>query len=119
MMYQSVTFLAVLGLGAVLLGCTSVSSSGGAMSPAPAATSASAAGATTQEWRNLIDPTMSAWRGYKEQGMPAAWKVANGELSKTASANDIVTRDEYGDFGARVRMEASSRRQRGRVLSRQ
>lgn len=98
MTYHTLTSLAVLGLGAVLLGCTSVSSSGGAMSPAPAATSASTAAATAQEWRNLIDPTMSAWRGYKEQGMPAAWKVVNGELSKTASANDIVTRDEYGDF---------------------
>ena len=97
MTHHTITSLAVLGLGAVLLGCTTPSSGGGAMSPAPAS-SASTAGATAQGWRTLIDPTMSAWRGYKEQAMPAGWKVENGELSKTASVNDIVTRDEYGDF---------------------
>jgi len=97
MTHHTITSLTVLGLGAVLLGCTSATSGGGAMSPAPA-TSESTAGATAQGWRNLIDPTMSAWRGYKEQGMPAGWTVKNGELSKTASVNDIVTRDEYGDF---------------------
>jgi hypothetical protein len=98
MTHHTLTSLAVLGVGAVLLGCSAASSSGGAMSPAPAATSASASGATAQGWRNLIDPTMSAWRGYKEQGVPAGWKVVNGELSKTASVNDIITREQYGDF---------------------
>jgi hypothetical protein len=49
-------------------------------------------------WRALIDPTMSAWRGYKEQSMPAGWKVADGVLSKEISTNDIITRDEFQDF---------------------
>ena len=99
MTHLTFTSLAVLGLGGLLLGCTSASSgSSGAMSPAPAATSASTAATSAQGWRNLIDPTMSAWRGYKEQAMPAGWKVENGELSKTASVNDIITRDQYGDF---------------------
>jgi hypothetical protein len=41
---------------------------------------------------------MSAWRGYREAKMPAGWTVTDGDLSKTVSSNDLVTRDEYGDF---------------------
>jgi hypothetical protein len=41
---------------------------------------------------------MSAWRGYKEESMPAGWKVTDGVLSKVQSTNDLVTRDEFGDF---------------------
>jgi hypothetical protein len=85
--------LAVLGLGAVLLGCSSASSNGGAMSSSPVASSAATTG-----WRNLIDPSLSAWRGYRAASVPTQWHVVGGELTKTESANDLVTRDEYGDF---------------------
>ena len=88
--------LTVLGLGAALLGCSSAASNGGAASSAPAAASASAS--TTQGWKNLIDPSMSAWRGYREAKMPAGWAVTDGVLSKTVSTNDLVTRDEFADF---------------------
>jgi hypothetical protein len=50
------------------------------------------------EWRSLIDPSMSAWRGYKEEAMPKGWTVTDGVLSKTVGTNDIVTRDEYANF---------------------
>jgi hypothetical protein len=95
--------LSVLGLGAVLLGCSSASSNGGAASSSATASAAApaaapAAAAATQDWRNLIDPTMSAWRGYRKPGMPPEWKVENGVLSKVKSTNDIVTRDEYDNF---------------------
>ena len=89
--------LAVLGLGAVLLGCSTAAGNGGTMSSS-SSTAASPAAATTQGWRNLLDPTMSAWRGYREAKMPAGWTVTDGVLSKTVSSNDLVTRDEYGDF---------------------
>ena len=88
--------LTVLGLGAALLGCSSAASNGGSTSSAPVAASASAA--TTQGWKNLIDPSMSAWRGYREAKMPAGWTVTDGVLSKTVSTNDLVTRDEFADF---------------------
>ena len=96
MTYHTFPTLTVLGLGAVLLGCSSASSNGGAASSSPAVASASAP--VSQEWRNLIDPTMSAWRGYRQPAMPPEWKVDNGVLSKVKSANDIVTRDEYDNF---------------------
>jgi hypothetical protein len=99
--------LAALGLGTVLLGCTTASgnsstasgNSSAASSTTVAAAPASASGGATQgEWRSLIDPTMSAWRGYKAQAMPVEWKVENGVLSKVKSTIDIVTRDQFENF---------------------
>jgi len=95
MMHHTLSSLTVLGLGAVLLGCSTTSSNRGAMSsstaPSPSVSSA-------QGWRNLIDPTMSAWRGYREAKVPAGWHVADGVLSKTESVNDLVTRDQFANF---------------------
>ena len=87
----------VLGLGAVLLGCSTASSNGAMSSSSTVAASASVP-AATQDWRPLIDPTMSAWRGYREAKMPAGWTVTDGVLSKTVSTNDLVTRDEFANF---------------------
>lgn len=94
---RTLSSLTVLGLGALLLGCSSAASNGGATSSSPAA-AASASAPATQDWKNLIDPTMSAWRGYRQPGMPPEWTVENGVLSKVKSTNDIVTRDEYANF---------------------
>ncbi|MEO6528271.1 MAG: DUF1080 domain-containing protein [Gemmatimonadaceae bacterium] len=89
MMHTTVSRLAVvLSLGIALSACGA--NSGG---QAAATTDTSMSG-----WRPLIDPTMSAWRGYKEQAMPAGWKVADGVLSKVVSTNDIVTKDQYENF---------------------
>ncbi|MFL5618261.1 MAG: DUF1080 domain-containing protein [Gemmatimonadaceae bacterium] len=96
MTHHTLSSLAVLGLSAVLIGCATTSSNSGSTSPSPVAPSASAS--TAEGWRNLIDPSMSAWRGYKDTKMPAEWTVVNGELSKVKSTNDIITRDEYADF---------------------
>jgi hypothetical protein len=102
MTHHTFSSLAALGLSAVLLGCTTASSnSSTAGSTTVAASSAAAPAASTAaqgEWRSLIDPTMSAWRGYREAAMPAGWTVANGVLSKVKGTNDIVTRDQYENF---------------------
>src|SRR5882762_1633725 len=61
---------------------------------APARASAPAAG-----WRALFDgKDTSAWRGYKSQDLPPEWKVVDGVLTKEGKSNDIVTRDQFGDF---------------------
>jgi hypothetical protein len=53
---------------------------------------------TASEWRNLIEPSMSAWRGYKEESMPKGWTVTDGVLSKSVGTNDIITKDEFQNF---------------------
>ena len=99
MMQYMVRSVAALGFGATLVACSSSGNSAASSSTTVAATPAASQAATSAEgWRSLIDPSMSAWRGYKSQTMPAEWKVAGGVLSKVASTNDIVTRDEFGNF---------------------
>lgn len=54
-------------------------------------------------WRLLFDGTsMSAWRGYQSEAMPAGWHAVDGVLTKSESIGDIVTRAEYGDFELRL-----------------
>ena len=50
-------------------------------------------------WRALFDGTsMSAWRGYKGDVMPAGWHVTDGAMVKDVPTGDIVTREEFSDF---------------------
>jgi hypothetical protein len=97
LMHHSLSSRAALGLSAVLLGCSTASGNGGATTSASPSTPAAPA-VQTQEWRNLIDPTLTAWRGYREQKVPDGWHVADGVLSKTGSVNDLVTRAQYANF---------------------
>ena len=88
------TLIALTGLVGAAVAC---SSSNGKMSSQSSSATASAATANG-EWHSLIDPNLSAWRGYKEQAVPAGWQVINGDLNKKVSVNDLITKDEYGDF---------------------
>ena len=86
-------------LALFVVGCTTANNS------VPASTS-TASGATplTAEpraagWRSLFDGTStSAWRGYKTQTFPAAWTIVDGVLTKRGSAEDIITREQFGNF---------------------
>ena len=60
----------------------------GAEAPAPAA-----------KWRILFDGTMNdSFRGWRSQGMPDGWHVADGTLAKEGSVDDLVTREQFGNF---------------------
>jgi hypothetical protein len=50
-------------------------------------------------WRSLLeDHSASAWRGWKEPGLPAGWHVAAGVLSKEGAVDDLVTGQTFGNF---------------------
>jgi hypothetical protein len=54
---------------------------------------------TTTGWRLLFDGTSTAaWKGYKQDAVPAGWRIADGALTKSGSTGDILTRDQFGDF---------------------
>lgn len=56
---------------------------------------------TTQDdgWETLFDGTSVAeWRGYKLDSMPPGWRIVDGTLSKDSVVEDIITRNQYGDF---------------------
>jgi hypothetical protein len=51
------------------------------------------------QWRVLFDgSSLTAWKGYKTDAVPAGWKIDNGTLTKDGRVDDIVSRDEFGDF---------------------
>ena len=79
-------------LALLLLGGTMTGRSVASVTNAPAADSSSA------HWRPLIDPNLSAWRGYKQTTVPAGWTVKNGVLSKEKSVTDLVSKDEFENF---------------------
>jgi len=88
-------------LALAIVACTPMGSN-----PPAETAKASASGATTLTaeqraggWRSLFDGTnTNAWRGYKQQAMPAGWHIADGVLTKTGPAEDIITRDQFGNF---------------------
>jgi hypothetical protein len=85
----------VLAASVMLAGCTSAQQGGGG--PVESA-GAGSRGAASSEWRSLIDPGLTAWRGYKQQDTPSGWRVEDGVLLKDKGVRDLVSRDEFGDF---------------------
>src|SRR5215471_13730194 len=55
--------------------------------------------ASAAAWKVLFDgSSLSAWKGYKTDAVPAGWKIAGGALVKDAPVADIVSREQFGDF---------------------
>ncbi|MCZ6756440.1 MAG: DUF1080 domain-containing protein [Gemmatimonadetes bacterium] len=51
------------------------------------------------QWRPLFDgETTAGWRGYRAEGMPDGWAAVDGNLTRVASAGDIITEEEFGNF---------------------
>ena len=50
-------------------------------------------------WRSLFDGrNLDAWKGYKTDKVPAGWRIAGGTLTKDGRVEDIVSKDEFGNF---------------------
>ena len=50
-------------------------------------------------WRSLFDGSnTSAWRGYKSQSFPSGWRIVDGTLTKSGVVEDIMTREQFGNF---------------------
>src|SRR3954469_11945524 len=63
---------------------------------------------TTGPWKSLFDGTsLDAWRIYKSDKAPkmcaggettACWEIKDGVLQKDGNANDLASKDQFGDF---------------------
>src|SRR2546423_14510973 len=50
-------------------------------------------------WRPLFDgQSTNGWRAYRSQTMPTGWRVTDGTLTKEQPTEDILTKDQFGDF---------------------
>ena len=100
MMHRTAARTAIISqLALIVVGCTPMGNS----VPAASSTASGATPLTAEQraagWRSLFDGTStSAWRGYKEQALPAGWRIVDGVLTKTGSVNDIITKDQFGNF---------------------
>lgn len=92
--------VALLAVG----GCSGGSAENSEDSPgADGSAAVDAAPADTSEWIVLFDGSgnLDAWRGYRREGLPAAWQVQDGTLAfvpGTDDGGDIITREQFGDF---------------------
>ncbi len=95
---------ALLALSHVLAaGCaTSPAASkspGSAPAPAGATATVSTSMGAPGAWRPLFDGhSLAGWRGYKSDSAPQGWHAVNGELTKSGPTEDLISRDEFGDF---------------------
>jgi len=100
MMHGAIARAAIVSqLALIVAGCTPMGNS----VPAASSTASGATPLTAEQraagWRSLFDGTStSAWRGYHEATLPAGWRIVDGVLTKTGSVNDIITKDQFGNF---------------------
>lgn len=104
-MIRRLLALAVLALVAPVTG----SAQGASSAPSAAANTLTAA-ERAAGWRLLFDGTsMSAWRGYQQDAMPPEWMAVDGTLTKIRNTNDIVTREQFGDFELLIEWKVAAR----------
>ena len=89
---------ALIGVLATIAACSSPSKNATADTRVTATTSSTTSAPDTM-WRTLFDGTsMDAFRGYKSPTMPKGWSIKDSTLTKSGSVEDIVTKDQFGDF---------------------
>ena len=65
----------------------------------PAQRHGASAAAPAATWHVLFDGTMlDTFRGWHSQGMPEGWHVVDGTLAKEGGVDDLVTREQFGNF---------------------
>jgi hypothetical protein len=55
--------------------------------------------APTAKWHTLFDGKMlDTFRGWRSEGMPEGWHVVDGTLTKEGDVDDLVTKEQFGNF---------------------
>jgi Domain of Unknown Function (DUF1080) len=51
------------------------------------------------KWHTLFDGKMlDTFRGWRSEGMPEGWHVVDGTLAKEGAVDDLVTKEQFGNF---------------------
>ena len=94
----------VLAMAIFVNACSSASVES-QVTPVPAATGNNALSAAEKAagWKLLFDgKSLDSWRGYKQPGVPDGWKAVDGMMAKDKPVEDIVSKEEYGDFELQI-----------------
>ena len=55
--------------------------------------------APVAKWHTLFDGKMlDTFRGWRSEGMPEVWHVVDGTLTKEGDVDDLVTKEQFGNF---------------------
>ena len=55
--------------------------------------------APTAKWHALFDGKMlDTFRGWRSESMPEGWHVVDGTLAKEGDVDDLVTKEQFGNF---------------------
>ena len=99
MTYRAHTLAAIVLPLALLTTACNANRSGTMQTGESAATGAVTSEQRAAGWRPLFDGSSTgAFRSYKQQTFPAAWHIVDGTLTKDVSTDDIITRDQFGNF---------------------
>lgn len=61
-------------------------------------------------WRPLFDGTsLDAWRGYDSDAVPAGWRIVDGMITKTGGVEDLMTKEQFGNFELELQWEIGDR----------
>jgi hypothetical protein len=89
-------------LAGVFLLTVGVSTDVNAKQPATvanASTDVAAKQSGLRKWHILFDgKILDTFRGWRTDGMPEGWHVVEGTLAKEGNVDDLVTREQFGDF---------------------
>ena len=85
--------------GFVMAGCAASQKSDTAAARTDTAAVSAAGHPVDTTWHALFDGTsLAAWRGYKQQTMPNGWAIVGDTMVKSKGTNDVITRDQFGNF---------------------
>lgn len=92
-------FVYVIAFFGMLVGCDASENQSATVAPAKNATADSAATPVVDsQWQVLFDGTsLDHFRGFKKDAMPDGWEIVGGNLTRTGSGGDIITREQYDD----------------------
>src|SRR5262245_13813945 len=61
-------------------------------------------------WQLLFDGRSTVgWRGFRQIGVPAGWRVVNGALTRESGGGDLITTDDFSNFELRVQWQIAER----------
>lgn len=62
-------------------------------------------------WQLLFDGENPErhWRGFRRNDFPDGWQVVDGEITRAASAGDIITREQYRNFEFEIEWKVEPR----------
>ena len=88
----------MVGKAALLAGAWLLAGAGSA-GGAASAQGASPKAKPAAKWHTLFDGKMvDTFRGWRSEGMPEGWHVVDGTLAKEGVVDDLVTKEQFGNF---------------------